>query len=409
MFEFFRYCTLPAVILTSVACLHIDVSSSNAQVTTTGTPELSRAIPNTTVANQQPVDLLAKSWDSNSKIDWEIAATLALLSKTAYEKDDELMGFVASGMGFRSCHSFNVANSAAHVLVGDNVVVVAFRGTEFTSIADWKTDAYIRFFEDPDLGNLHTGFHKAYEDVRNEVENVLRGSEGKAVWVTGHSLGGAMAVICAARIQQQGLGSPSIITFGQPRVGDKTVAKWLDRKFPNSYQRFVNDNDIVARLPYSNWLFPYSDAGRFIHLDRGNLRLRTEARSELPMTSSAPRKNVLLTIAPLPPATGSGMSALSNGGNGSAAREVYQAPDALSPLEESELDQLIREEQDIANQRSTRLYFPNADEPTLPAPRFMENGSNTPTVNAQASWWSFEKISDHYMDGYLKLIRGLRR
>lgn len=80
-----------------------------------------RPIPSPIVADKKPVDLLNGEWDSKSQIDWDVAATLALLSKTAYEKDDELMGFVASGMGFTSCQNFNRANSAAHVLVGDDV------------------------------------------------------------------------------------------------------------------------------------------------------------------------------------------------------------------------------------------------------------------------------------------------
>ena len=165
-----------------------------------------RPIPGPIIANKKPVDLLRSEWDSKSRIDWDVAAALALLSKTAYEKDDELMGFVATGMGFTSCQSFNRANSAAHALVGDDVVVIAFRGTEFNSLADWKTDAYIRFFKDPFLGNVHTGFNKAYEDLRGDVEKVLQQSAGKTIWVTGHSLGGAMAVICATRIKQERLG-----------------------------------------------------------------------------------------------------------------------------------------------------------------------------------------------------------
>ena len=370
-----------------------------------------RPIPGPIVADKKPVDLLRSEWDSKSQIDWDVAAALALLSKTAYEKDDELMGFVATGMGFTSCQSFNRANSAAHALVADDVVVIAFRGTEFNSLADWKTDAYIRFFKDPFLGNVHTGFNKAYEDLRGDVEKVLQQSAGKTIWVTGHSLGGAMAVICATRIKQERLGQPRIVTFGQPRVGDKAVATWIDRAFPNSYQRFVNDNDVVARLPYSNWLFPYSDAGRFIHLDRGNLRpLLTGVRSETLAASSASQENSSVTYAvPLVSDNNLVGQPLANGNAGVKSREVYQAPNALPPLEEGELDQLITEEKSISQQPSARLYFPNAKGSASPSLPLYGSNSDTPLAGAvQTSWFSFDKISDHYMDKYLKLIRSLR-
>ena len=370
-----------------------------------------RPVPSPVVAGEKPAELLRSEWDSKSQIDWDVAATLALLSKMAYEKDDELMGFVANGMGFDSCQSFNKSNSAAHVLSSDAVVVIAFRGTEFSSLADWKTDAYIRFFEDPFLGNVHTGFNNAYQDVRSDVENVLQQSAGKTIWVTGHSLGGAMAVICATRIKQQRLGQPRIVTFGQPRVGDMAVAKWIDRAFPNSYQRFVNDNDVVARLPYSNWLFPYSDAGRFIHLDRGSLRLLTGGRTEMLANRSAPKENKLLTYATHQALSNSSVVRQPISGNtGVKNREVYQAPDAMPPLEESELEQLISEEKMVKQQHSGRLYFPNAKETSSPATPLYGTDLNRPsTGTVRAAWWPFDKISDHYMDGYLKLIRGLRQ
>lgn len=171
-----------------------------------------------------------------------------------------------------------------------------------------------------------------------------------------------MAVICATRIRQKRLGVPRIVTFGQPRVGDKAVAKWIDAAFPNSYQRFVNDNDIVARLPYSNWLFPYSDAGRFIHLDRGSLRLLTGGRTEMLASSAVPKENKLLTYTPQQIQNRTGLARGPVGGSSDVkTREVYQATDAMPPLEESELDQLISEEQSLSQQRSAKLYFPNAN------------------------------------------------
>ena len=220
-----------------------------------------------------------------------------------------------------------------------------------------------------------------------------------------------MAVICATRIRQKRLGEPRIVTFGQPRVGDKAVAKWIDAAFPNSYQRFVNDNDIVARLPYSNWLFPYSDAGRFIHLDRGSLRLLTGGRTEMLASSAVPKENKLLTYTPQQIQNRTGLARGPVGGSSDVkTREVYQATDAMPPLEESELDQLIEEERSRSRQPLARLYFPNAEDTTAPVVPVYGSEVDNPAVGVvRTAWWPFDRISDHYMAGYRKLIRGLRR
>lgn len=87
--------------------------------------------------------------------------------------------------------------------------------------------------------------------------------------------------------------------------------------------------------------------------------------------------------------------------------EVYQAPGVLPPLEENEVDELILEERGLNQQRTTGLYFPNAKNNTqVESPLY---GSDQTTGPVRSTWWPFDRISDHSMDGYLKLIRGLRR
>ena len=200
--------------------------------------------------NLTPAQHLAEAWQSAGRIDWNKAAILGLLSRTAYEDDTEMMKFLAQGMGFGECRSFKTANSAAHALIGDEVVVIAFRGTEFTSLSDWTTDAYTKFLNVRGVGRMHSGFYNAYEDVRSDVEDVLREHEGKRIWLTGHSLGGAMAVVCAVQTKRTQIENPYITTYGQPRVGDNGTARWIDDKFPSKYQRIVNDNDIVPRTRF---------------------------------------------------------------------------------------------------------------------------------------------------------------
>ena len=136
------------------------------------------------VAQQVPVEKLAQPWNSNGSVDWTSAAILALLSKSAYEDDTELMNFVAIGMGFDRCETFQAENSFAYALIGEKVVVIAFRGTEFTSLSDWKTDANAKFLRVPGVGRMHSGFHIAYGHVKNEVEKTIKKNRGKQIWLT---------------------------------------------------------------------------------------------------------------------------------------------------------------------------------------------------------------------------------
>ena len=71
------------------------------------------------------------------------------------------------------------------------------------------------------------------------------------MWIAGHSLGGAIAELCAAQawfvshVPIQG-----VYTFGQPRVGDDAFAKIVHDALGLRIVRFVNDQDIVPRVPF---------------------------------------------------------------------------------------------------------------------------------------------------------------
>ena len=97
---------------------------------------------------------------------------------------------------------------------------------------------------------MHRGFTKAYLAVRSEIHGVVQRS-GLSNWViTGHSLGGALAKLCAVDLQYNF--SPDIsvevYAFGSPRVGNSAFTNSYNRRVPNSW-RFVNGNDVVSGLP----------------------------------------------------------------------------------------------------------------------------------------------------------------
>ncbi len=120
-------------------------------------------------------------------------------------------------------------------------LVVAFRGTD--QVRDWLTNITARM-EAGFGGKVHAGFAAALDSVWADVEEHLSSlrDNGQTVWVTGHSLGGALATLAAKRLAVR---PHATMTFGQPRVGDRAFAS----AFKPVHVRFVNNKDIVPTVP----------------------------------------------------------------------------------------------------------------------------------------------------------------
>jgi hypothetical protein len=162
----------------------------------------------------------------------------------------------------------------AMVFSNAKVVVVSFRGSEMdlsnAKQDTWRnwvgTNAQTNLRPDKLLGpgiEVHDGFATALDAVyKGLAAEIVRqgGFKQKKVFVTGHSLGGALATLCAARMQKDGTGSAAVYTFGSPRVGnDKFQAA-----FRLAHQRWVNQNDLVTQLPPE--VLGYRPVGTFNHI-----------------------------------------------------------------------------------------------------------------------------------------------
>jgi triacylglycerol lipase len=97
---------------------------------------------------------------------------------------------------------------------------------------------------------MHRGFAAAYMSVREQLHHYLNNHAAASVTVTGHSLGAALATLCAVDVQYNFSNkfTIAIYTFGAPRVGSDGFRESFNRRVPNSH-RFVYGMDIVPALP----------------------------------------------------------------------------------------------------------------------------------------------------------------
>lgn len=149
---------------------------------------------------------------------------------------------------------FPLEDTQAYTLASDHMIITAFRGTEPAQIKDWLTDGTTPPWPGPgETGYIHHGFAEALESVFPDVRDTLAElrTDGQSVWFTGHSLGGALAMLAGARmyLEQPRLAADGVYTFGQPRTCDRILAAAYNKGFKDRMFRFVNNNDIVPHLP----------------------------------------------------------------------------------------------------------------------------------------------------------------
>lgn len=149
---------------------------------------------------------------------------------------------------------FPLEDTQAYTMADDTTIVTAFRGTEPAQLRDWLSDTTTPPWPGPGgRGCLHYGFGQALDSVWPQVCSAVEEfrDNDQAIWFTGHSLGGALAMLAAARLhfEEPRLTADGIYTFGQPRTCDRLLASAFDEVFTDRMYRFVNNNDIVPQLP----------------------------------------------------------------------------------------------------------------------------------------------------------------
>jgi hypothetical protein len=189
------------------------------------------------------------------------AALAAELTRLAYCRDRTVVDQALTTVGLMFVDGQLDRDGTQWLLArGPAASFLAFRGTEVDDPSDLPTDLAFLPIVWGAGGSVHRGFAAALDQVWPRVSAALDAMQGGRFVYTGHSLGGALAVLAASR-----RGPARVYTVGCPRVGD---AEFADGQSGVDHVRFVHCCDLVTRVP------PFSEhTGQQLYLDReGNIR-----------------------------------------------------------------------------------------------------------------------------------------
>jgi hypothetical protein len=185
-------------------------------------------------------------------------ASYAIGSSTPVTQSQPYYG----GAGFLSTPAsiVGILPETSACLVGQTQdgIVIAFRGTVFTSVEDWITNLLVfPMPADGFPGLVHAGFYLSLAEIMDQITVELSSLLASAgadtpIFVTGHSKGGGMASLAAWYLQSQGginASQINVITFASPMPGDGTFAAAFRDVF--SQVNYINYLDMVPFLPPS--------------------------------------------------------------------------------------------------------------------------------------------------------------
>jgi triacylglycerol lipase len=206
--------------------------------------------------SKYPSDALDK-FKVTAKFNLDNARAMMWLSQLAYETADESKVKSILGAWKLTMREF-ISNDPKTGLPPDSacVVVAGGRGATFVTFAgsdpgkieDWVTD----FDAMPSATGLHAGFEKTVGTVWPAIEAAIKKREAteQALFFTGHSLGGALAILAAARAAAEFAIQPTVVyTYGSPRNGGTEFFDAYTPLLGDSTFRLINGTDIVPTVP----------------------------------------------------------------------------------------------------------------------------------------------------------------
>lgn len=192
---------------------------------------------------------------------------LATASELAYQPQDVGEPAFREKLGLTAT-LYTSGNTQAYVGTNAEHIVVAFRGTESPATLDGLKDMLLNdarnllivpagrlgtdFIAAGVGARMHQGFinglSEIWDPVFARVGDELEASE-RPLWLTGHSLGGALALLAGWLFLRRFVNVHQIYTFGAPMVGNKVATAAFDRELKGKVFRYVNTEDPVPQLP----------------------------------------------------------------------------------------------------------------------------------------------------------------
>jgi triacylglycerol lipase len=171
-------------------------------------------------------------------------------------------GRLAFQIGLPEIRYYDRDGAQAYIFANRDDAVVTCRGTEPNDWNDVRADLDLATTVAETVGWVHRGFKREVDDLWPRLEQALVNNT-RTLWFTGHSLGGAMAAICAGRCRLSHIQSNprALFTFGSPRIGNHRYVNYVQME---AY-RWVNNNDIVTHVP-PGWL-GYCHKGQEVYLN----------------------------------------------------------------------------------------------------------------------------------------------
>ncbi|KAJ7383174.1 hypothetical protein OS493_030328 [Desmophyllum pertusum] len=207
--------------------------------------------------------------DELSRYDPELSYKMLLLSAVAYDQASDpdhrqeclnnslpsakfqLQTVVTKNCDFAD-HGCSGYVAVSHAL---KAIVVAFRGSlnfdqAFTQFVETLLAPKTAFLDGEVQTYWKRGFEELWPSMEAEVKALVSKNPSYQIWVTGHSLGGAMASLASTWLGYYNIALRKNIilyTFGMPRVGNYDYALQHDELVNNSW-RVVNDDDLVPHF-----------------------------------------------------------------------------------------------------------------------------------------------------------------
>ena len=182
------------------------------------------------------------SAEENSNFDTEkIRLICAMTSMASYSSEESFLArniLVARGWNIIGLTTKNSrANAKAYIISKGNIKIFVITGTE--DLKDVEVDfrvGKVALHEGEEVGEEKIFVHRGFRDytdtalsdgVKEYLLDNLKKNPDEILYITGHSLGGAVALMAATRLSDAGadMDRVKVITFGAPAVGNKIFAE----------------------------------------------------------------------------------------------------------------------------------------------------------------------------------------